>query len=316
LRAAVLGLCALLAGCAAAPRIAGLDVAAGAELEHVPFFPDDTDQCGPAALATVLAASGVPATPEALRPLLYVPARGGSLQAEMVAAARRHERVAYRLRADPAALLDTVASGTPVLVLQNLGLSWWPRWHYAVVVGFDAAADTVVLRSGRERRAVMPMRGFMRSWERAGTWALAVVAPSAPPPRAEPAAWLDAASAFEELGQPRLAAQAYEAATRRWGEQALPWQALANARYALGDLAGAEAALHAALAREPGAAALNNLAHVQLARGCVAAARVALAHAGSLPASAAEREVLERTAAAVAAHRGPRRDCVAYAPPR
>jgi hypothetical protein len=26
--------------------------------------------------------------------------------------------------------------------------------------------------------------------------------------------------------------------------------------------------------------------------------------------------VLERTAAAVAAHRGPRRDCVAYAPPR
>jgi len=34
------------------------------ELREVPFFPQEEFQCGPAALATVLAASGVKVTPE------------------------------------------------------------------------------------------------------------------------------------------------------------------------------------------------------------------------------------------------------------
>ena len=31
------------------------------------------------------------------------------------------------------------AGALTLLVLQNLGLSWLPRWHYAVVVGYDLA---------------------------------------------------------------------------------------------------------------------------------------------------------------------------------
>src|SRR3569623_3150374 len=65
---------------------------------------------------------------------------------------RRYQRLPNVLEPELAALLREVGAGHPVQVLQNRGLSWAPRWHYAVVVGYDLARDEVVLRSGTERR--------------------------------------------------------------------------------------------------------------------------------------------------------------------
>ncbi|HKB52378.1 MAG TPA: hypothetical protein VKD22_00145, partial [Ramlibacter sp.] len=62
------------------------------ELRNVPFFPQKEYECGPAALATVLASSGVAVTPDPLVKDVYLPARRGSLQLEMLAAARRYGR--------------------------------------------------------------------------------------------------------------------------------------------------------------------------------------------------------------------------------
>jgi tetratricopeptide (TPR) repeat protein len=305
LRAVALALCALLGACAGQVRVAQLGLPAGhVELDATPFFPQAVNECGPAALATVLAASGVAVTPDELAPTLYLPGRQGSLQAEVIASARRHGRVPYPLRPRLEELLATVASGTPVLVLQNLRIRSWPAWHYAVVVGYDAGDDSVVLRSGTERRRVMSLRAFERSWSLADRWALAVVAPDAPPQRAEPLPWLRAASAFEELGQPDFAGRAYLAATRRWPAEPLGWQVLANLRYARKDLAGAEDALRQAHALAPSVETLNNLAQVLLERGCPRGARAALERADALEAGAAEREVLARTRAELDAYRG------------
>lgn len=302
MRAAALALCALLGACAGTVRV-GVP-AESVELADTPFFPQAVNECGPAALATVLAASGVATTPEALEPILYLPGRQGTLQAEVVAAARRHGRVPYPLAPTLDALLNTVAAGTPVLVLQNLALAAAPRWHYAVVVGFDTRDDTLMLRSGTERRLVMSAAEFDRSWKLAQRWALAVVAPDAPPAVADATGWLRAASAFEQLGQPGPAARAYVAATKRWPEAPLTWQVLANLRYAQRDLAGAEAALREGQARAPAVATLNNLAQVLLERGCPVTARAAVGKAEALPATDAERATLARTRAQVEAHRG------------
>lgn len=302
MRAAALALCALLGACAGTVHV-GAPVES-IELADTPFFPQDENECGPAALATVLAAGGLAVTPDELAPILYLPGREGSLQAEVVAAARRHGRVPYPLAPRLEDLLETVAGGTPVLVLQNLGLAPRPRWHYAVVIGFDARDDTLVLRSGTERRRVMSATAFDRSWALARRWALAVVAPDAPPARADAAGWLRAASAFEELGQAALAERAYRAAAQRWPAEPLVWQVLGNQRYAQRDLAGAEEALRRGLALAPAAATLNNLAQVLLERGCPRQAREALERAGALEAGEAERAVLARTRAQVEAHRG------------
>jgi hypothetical protein len=59
------------------------------ELDQSPFFPQEEFHCGPAALATTLNAAGIGATPEELARQVFLPARRGSLQAEMPAAARR-----------------------------------------------------------------------------------------------------------------------------------------------------------------------------------------------------------------------------------
>jgi Peptidase_C39 like family len=304
LRTVALALCALLGACAGQVRIGELGLPqARAELADTPFFPQDVNECGPAALATVLAGGGVRVTPDELAPQLYVPGRKGTLQAEMVAVARSHGRVPYPLEADFTELLGTVADGTPVLVLQNLALSWYPMWHYAVVVGYDAADNTVLMRSGTDERRVMKMRPFERSWRLAGHWALAVVPPEAPPPRARLVPWLQAASAFEELHQPMLAQRAYEAATRRWPQEALPWQVLANLRYAQRDLPGAEAALRMALARAPSPAGLNNLAQVLLERGCPRVAKDAIERAAALGGTEAEQQAVARTRAQIEGQR-------------
>src|SRR5690606_10260226 len=159
-----------LVGCAAAPRF---DTAAlrTTELVDVPFFPQTDYQCGPAALATVLAYEGVPIGAEELAPEVYIEGLQGSLQAELPGATRRHGLVPYPIEADAASLFAELESGKPVLVLQNLGVARLPIWHYAVVVGFDAERDRVLLRSGTERRRSEPIKRFLRSWRLADHWA-------------------------------------------------------------------------------------------------------------------------------------------------
>ena len=56
--------------------------------------------------------------------------------------------VALRTAPRLADLLQEVAAGHPVIVLQNLGLEWIPVWHYSVVIGYDLSRGQLVLRSG------------------------------------------------------------------------------------------------------------------------------------------------------------------------
>ena len=147
------------------------------ELVEVPYYPQETHQCGPAALATVLNAGGSQVTPQDLTPEVYLPGREGSLQVEMLAATRRNGLLAYELSPRLEDMLREVAAGTPVVVLQNLGLSWYPVWHYAVVVGYDLEREEIILRSGRERRQLMQLTTFEHTWRRSGYWAMLAMPP-------------------------------------------------------------------------------------------------------------------------------------------
>ena len=135
-----------LAGCATPESHRLLDAAGGlpprAEVAGVPFFPQEEAYCGPAALATVLSWSGLPVTQDEVAAQVYTPGREGTLRTDVAAAARRHGRLAVPVTR-LADLVAELAAGHPVLVFQNLGLGWFPVWHYAVAVGYDLeAGDT------------------------------------------------------------------------------------------------------------------------------------------------------------------------------
>jgi len=303
-----------LAGCAASPPLArGIppELPRALELRDTPFFPQEDYQCGPAALATVLRASGVDVGPEALTPQVFLPKRRGSLQVELVGAARRHGRLAYVLPGMGQALLAELVESRPVLLLQNLGVKQIPIWHYAVLVGYDADRNVAVLRSGRHERLEMRWQRFARSWDRAGRWAITTLAPGVIPAEAEAPRYLEAAAGLEAAGQRVASATAYDAAIARWPEDPFAWLGRGNIAYADGDLGAAADAYARAATLEPGnAAARNNLAQVLVDAGCPAEARRQLERATTLAAGSKLASAVDETRTKIgASERSPGATC-------
>lgn len=232
-----------------------------AELTDVPYFAQDAYQCGPATLAMTLQAASIAVTPETLKPELYLPDRHGSLQVEMLAAARRHGAVAYQLAPELKVVLREIAAGTPVVVLQNLAYSWYPVWHYAVAIGYDLDTAQVILRSGPEQRQVLPMRTFEYTWARSGYWAMVALPPGRIPETAEENSFIAAVSALEKISGPERTLGTYLAALQRWPGNLSAQIGVGNNAYQLHDLTRAESAFRQAVHDHPDSvAAYNNLA--------------------------------------------------------
>jgi hypothetical protein len=260
-------LCSLiLSGCASLfPQTAGLRAGLPegmpelVELKQVPFFPQVEYQCGPAALATVLGAAGAKITPEELVPQVYLPERKGSLQVEMLAAARRHGMVSYLLAPRFEDLLREISAGNPVIVLQNQAPVG--TWHYAVAVGYDYDAGDLILRSGEKERQKLPFHVHEFLWARSGYWAMVVMPPERIPATADEERWLSAIAALERAGGAAGARTAYANFLTRWPQNTGAAIGLANAHHALGELPQAERVLRETARRDPDSVVvLNNLA--------------------------------------------------------
>lgn len=245
------------------------DYHTGIELEDVPFHSQVTDQCGPAALSSLLNYVGVQVSPEDVRSLVYIPERQGSLQLELMAATRYFGRIPYEVDPKLSALVAELESGRPILVLQNLGVTLAPIWHYAVVVGYLADEQKFVLRSGDRRRLLMKARTFSRSWKRGNYWAIVAFKPGELPANVVAKRYLRSVAAIESIGDSANAIPAYRIATQRWPQSSIAWLGLGNASYTQGEFSEAEEAYRKVLEIKPGdAIALNNLSQVYLKSGC------------------------------------------------
>lgn len=280
-----------------------------ATVPNVPFFPQTDYQCGPAALATTLKHSGVPVVPDELVDAVYVPARKGSLQVEMLAAPRRFGRIGYQLAPRYADLLREVAAGNPVLVLQDVAplqdagplkipsSSLFTEWHYAVVFGFDYPAGSVHLRSGTKEDLELPISLFENQWRKGGYWAMVTTPPDRIPVTASEDSWVAAVTALGRTADAATSTAAYEAALRRWPGNLQAAIGLANLHHARGGLMEAAAVLRRALQDHPDSAiALNNLAQVVSDQGrqgeALAQAERALAKPGTFADAVKETRAL------------------------
>lgn len=270
----------LLSGCAATQTSALLSAAKAnlprqVELKTTPFIAQERYQCGPAALAMTLRTAGVNISADALIPQVYIPQREGSLQVEMLAAGRRNGAFSMTIPPRMDALVAELAAGRPVLVLQNLSLPIAPRWHYAVVIGYDLDRAEMILRSGTTERLVMRMATFEHTWARSRHWGMMTLPPGVLPATAGEADVLDALVAFEKRSAP-AARQTYALAARRWPANMTLALGLGNTAYAAGDkLAAAQAFQRASTLQPDSGAALNNLAVVLMELGRLVEARAA-----------------------------------------
>jgi tetratricopeptide (TPR) repeat protein len=214
-----------------------------------------------------LAWSGLQIDADELAPQVYTPSLKGSLQPAMVAASRRHGRVAYPI-SGANALLKEIAAGHPVIVLQNLGLSWVPVWHYAVVIGYDLDKALIILHSGITNQKKTALRTFENTWARSKHWGLVVLPPSRLPATAEENSYVKAIVGLERARQWPAAVEGYKIALRRWPQSLAAHIGLSNSYYAQGDLESARKVLQKTtiLFPEEGVA-FNNLAHVLWKQG-------------------------------------------------
>ncbi len=267
LAAVVLFAAAGCAGTAAYKTDIALHDMEAVAIEGVPAFKQAHNQCGPAALASVLVWSGIDVRPADLAEKVYDPGVNGTLQISLVAAARRHGRVAYEIDGMDELRAEFMASN-PVLVLMNQGLSWWPAYHYAVVCGLDPANNHAILAAGKAHKEKMRLSHFRRMWDRGDNWGLVVVCPETLPATATEARWLDAVYGLERAGRHEAALNGYSTGLAAWPESLGAMMGKANALYALDRLSAAGDVLaRAAEAHPDSGPVFNNLARVKLEQG-------------------------------------------------
>lgn len=243
------------------------------QISDVPFFPQEDYQCGPAALATVLGSAGVQVSDQALVDEVWLPERQGSLAMELVAAARARERLVYPV-SNQAQLFQSLEADLPVLVMQNLSLPIRPRWHFAVVTGFENSGSAVILNTDTREAATMRWNRFIRTWARADYQGWVVLPPGELPPHARPLHLVQALEDLAGSGGQSAASAYWQQAAHRWPQDYLLQFAFGNHLWALHDKTSATRAwTRAARARPDAFAPWHNLALAYTELGCDDAAK-------------------------------------------
>ncbi|TKS63115.1 MAG: peptidase C39 [Nitrospira sp.] len=138
----------------------------------VPFFPDGTDQCGPAALASVLTYWGIPSEPAVLKAEMYRPQLGGTLPIDLLLAAQARGLQSEGSSGTLESLKAELDAHHPVVALLNLGWVVFPQGHYVVITGYDERQQGVYMHSGLARDLFVPYAQFFINWEKTGRWML------------------------------------------------------------------------------------------------------------------------------------------------
>lgn len=262
----------LLVGCASAtPQADSLllkeyDGPSTYTILGVPFVNQNAGHCGPATLAMALQSAGRNISVNELVSQVYTPGMKGSLQNDMISAARRQGMIAIPIEGFEALLIELRANH-PVIVFENLSLSWLPQWHYALVFGYDLSSQTILMHSGPEAFKNWDLRKFERSWSLGGYWGLVILPPDQLSASSGELAHISAASGLEQVGYLEAAKTAYQEILKRWPKSLVAQVGLGNIAYSQMDFVTAHKILQKAKMDHPTSAiAWHNAA---LAEGAV-----------------------------------------------
>lgn len=232
-------------------------------IEGVENLTKDDGDCGPAALATVLAWSGREVSTAQLKPQMYTPLHNGSLPSDLISAARNFGMLAIEVSTMSSAVKE-LSGGNPVIALLNMGFSWLPVWHYVVLVGYDFGSQEFIMYTGKSHAEHMPFTYFERHWQLSNFWAVVVLPPDRLAHSASELSHMQAASGLEALGKLNSAKQAYAAILKKWQNSFTAHFGMGNIAYQERNYSLAADYLAKAIALKPTSkAAKHNLAIVR-----------------------------------------------------
>ena len=182
-RAVLLLLLFILSGCVGFDSAAVIESIrttpkSGAYIEGVPFFAQDTQMCGPAALASVLGyykeGSGSAASLEEIAAKVFSEKLDGTLSLDMLLYARSVGFNAEVYSGGFEDLKEKLDRGVPLILFINLGVDLYPIGHYIVLVGYSDTEGVVIAHSGLEREEVYSYGRLKRAWKRTGFSTLSI----------------------------------------------------------------------------------------------------------------------------------------------
>ncbi len=200
------------------------------EISKVEFIDQSVGYCGPATLTMAMRWAGEDVSVNEIAAQVYTPGMKGSLQADLISASRRHGLMAVPIH-NLSALLTEVAAGHPVIIFENLGLTWAPTWHYAVVLGFDLNHQEIILHSGHQAFYHWNLKKFERSWMLGDYWGLVVLPAGELSVTADELANVTAAVGLEQAQKFKEAEKSYLKILDKWPTSLVSLIGLANLKY-------------------------------------------------------------------------------------
>lgn len=190
-----------------------------------------------------------------------LPLKGGTLQVELVSAARANGLIAYPLEPNFDALFSELIAHHPVIVLINRSYSWYPLWHYIPVNGYDETRRKVLTHFSDQPNEPIAVETFAQLWKRSDNWGVVLLPPGEIPASATSKKFLRSVYELEKIGMVDEAIQSYQSALMRWPEDSDIHFILGNSYYRMHRLSEAEGSYRRFLLSNPShPLALNNLA--------------------------------------------------------
>lgn len=141
-------------------------------IENVPFYPQETYQCGPASLAAVLNYWRIPEKPDYIAKDIFSKNARGTLSIDMVIYAQKKGLFALQYKGSLEDLKINIDAGYPIIVLVDYGISFYQANHFMVVVGYNE--NGVIVNSGKDSNVFITNNDFQKVWKRADYWTLLI----------------------------------------------------------------------------------------------------------------------------------------------
>ena len=139
----------------------------------VPFYPQESYQCGPASLAGVLNYWGGDVSPGDVASAIYSRSAKGTLDIDLGAYAEKKGFRSAQYSGNWTDLRKNIDAGRPLLIMVDYGFWIYEQAHFMVVVGYDGDQG-VIVNSGKEEHRYLPADRFLKTWEKTKSWTLLI----------------------------------------------------------------------------------------------------------------------------------------------